>query len=51
MPYNNTSICIEGLLSSVELGKDTGKPSLFYVFVNNINFFGKPFSPKHENSD
>jgi hypothetical protein len=51
MPYNNTSICIEGLLSSVELDKNTEEPFFFHVLGDNISFFRKPFPPKHENSD
>jgi hypothetical protein len=51
MPYNNISVCVEGLLAGMELDKDTGEPSFFHVLVDNIGFLGKPFLPKHENND
>jgi len=51
MPYNNTSICIEGLLASMELNKDTGEPSFFHALVDNTGFLGKPFLSKHKNND
>src|SRR5258708_16915843 len=51
MPYNNTSVCVEGFLTGMELDKDTGEPSFFHVLVDNIGFLGKPCLPKYENND
>jgi hypothetical protein len=51
MLYNNTSVCIEGLLSNIELDKNTGVPSFFHILVDNIGFLGKSFPLKYKNSD
>jgi hypothetical protein len=51
MLYNNISVCIERLLSDIELDKDTEEPSFFHILVDNISFQGKPFPLKYENSD
>jgi hypothetical protein len=40
MLYNNTSVCIKGLLSDIELDKNTGVPSFFHILVDNIGFLG-----------
>jgi hypothetical protein len=45
IPSNNTYVAVEGFLMEVETDSSTGRPTVFHVSVDNINFLGKAVSP------